>query len=60
MALAASAVAALRVPHRHIDVAPGQLRADLRAMESVTNRDAACTTLASFVVEDGKAGAQKT
>ena len=42
-----------------VDVTPGQLRADLRAMESVTNQDAACNTLASFVVEDGKAGAQK-
>jgi alkaline phosphatase D len=35
------------------------LRADLRAMESVQRRDAACTTLASFVVEDGKPGPQR-
>jgi alkaline phosphatase D len=42
-----------------VEVAPGRLRADLRAMESVTNRDAACNTLASYAVEDGKAGAQR-
>jgi hypothetical protein len=28
-------------------------------MESVAKPDAACSTLASFVVEDGKAGPQK-
>src|SRR5262249_48582447 len=32
---------------------------DLRAMESVTRPDAACQTLASFVVEDGARSAQK-
>jgi alkaline phosphatase D len=36
-----------------------RLRADLRAMESVAKPGAACATLASFVVEDGKPGAQK-
>jgi alkaline phosphatase D len=35
-----------------------QMKTDLRAMESVAKPDAACSTLASFVVEDGKAGAQ--
>jgi len=40
-----------------VELAPDRLRADLRAMESVANPDAACTTLASFAVEDGKAGA---
>ena len=33
--------------------------ADLRAMESVQRRDAACSTLASFVVENGKPGPLK-
>ena len=33
--------------------------ADLRAMESVRTPDAACSTLASFVVEDGRPGPQK-
>jgi alkaline phosphatase D len=42
-----------------VEVAPGRLRADLRAMESVTNPDAACNTLASFAVEDGRAGPQR-
>jgi alkaline phosphatase D len=36
-----------------------QLRADLRGMDSVQSRDAACRTLASFIVEDGKAGPLK-
>jgi alkaline phosphatase D len=36
-----------------------RLGADLRAMESVQKREAACNTLASFVVEDGKPGAVK-
>jgi alkaline phosphatase D len=31
-------------------------RADLRAMDTVRTREAACRTLASFVVEDGKPG----
>ena len=30
--------------------------ADLRAMQTVQQRDATCSTLASFVVQDGKAG----
>ena len=40
-----------------VEVTPGRMRADLRALESVQARDAACSTLATFVVEDGKAGA---
>lgn len=39
-----------------IDLAPERWRSDLRAMESVRLREAACNTLASFVVEDGKPG----
>jgi len=42
-----------------VEVTPGEWRADLRAMESVTKRDAACNTLASFAVADGKPGPQK-
>jgi len=42
-----------------VEVEPGRLRADLRAMESVADRDAACNTLASFVVEAGRPGARK-
>jgi len=33
------------------------LRADLRAMDNVQTPEAACSTLASFVVEDGRPGA---
>jgi len=43
-----------------VEVTPRRMRADLRAMESVTTQDAACNTLATFVVEDGKAGPQRT
>ena len=39
-----------------VDLAPDRWRADLRAMESVKAREAACNTLKSFVVEDGKPG----
>jgi alkaline phosphatase D len=42
-----------------VDIVPGQWRADLRAMDHVKSRDAACRTLASFVVEDGRAGPQR-
>ncbi len=42
-----------------VEVTSGSLRADLRAMETVQKRDAGCNTLASFVVEDGKAGPQR-
>ena len=41
------------------ELTPGLLRVDLRAMESVAKPDAACATLASFVVEDGKPGPQR-
>lgn len=43
-----------------VEVTPARMRADLRAMDSVANPDAACGTLASFVVEDGKPGPQRT
>ena len=35
------------------------LRADLRAMESVLTRDAGCSTLASYVVENGRPSPQR-
>jgi alkaline phosphatase D len=42
-----------------LDVTPRQLRADMRAMENVEKKDAACSTLASWVVEDGRPGPQR-
>ncbi len=42
-----------------VDVTPQRWLADLRAMESVQSRDAACSTLASFAVEDGRPGPLK-
>jgi len=41
-----------------VDVSARQARFDLRAMKSVQRRDAACGTLATFVVEDGRPGPQ--
>ena len=41
------------------EVTPGRFQADLRAMESVQTRDAPCSTLATYVVEDGKPGPQR-
>jgi alkaline phosphatase D len=42
-----------------MELTPGVLKADLRAMEGVHTREAACSTLASFIVEDGKPGPQR-
>lgn len=42
-----------------VEVTPGAMRADLRAMETVRTRDGACRTLASFVVEDGRPGPRR-
>ena len=38
------------------ELTPAALKVDLRAMEHVRTSDAACRTLASFVVEDGRPG----
>jgi alkaline phosphatase D len=42
-----------------VEVTPERWQADLRAMESVTRPDATCSTLASFVVENGVPGAKR-
>ena len=39
-----------------VEVTPKRWLAELRAMESVRTREAACNTLASFAVEEGKPG----
>jgi alkaline phosphatase D len=39
-----------------VELTPQRLRADLRAMDNVRTPDAPCSTLASFVVEDGRPG----
>jgi alkaline phosphatase D len=41
------------------EVTSGRMTVDLRALDSVQSRDAACRTLASFVVENGKPGPQR-
>jgi alkaline phosphatase D len=42
-----------------VELTAAQMKTDLRAMDSVAKADAPCSTLASFVVEDGKAGPQR-
>jgi alkaline phosphatase D len=39
------------------EATPRRLTADLRAVDSVSDADSGCTTLASFVVENGRPGA---
>jgi alkaline phosphatase D len=41
------------------EVSPKSLRADLRALDTVLTRESACSTLASFVVEDGNPRPQR-
>jgi alkaline phosphatase D len=41
------------------EVTPQRMAVDLRAMESVATREAACTTLGSYVVENGRPGPQR-
>ncbi len=41
------------------EIGPKRFQADLRAMESVQTRDAGCSTLATYIVEDGKPGPQR-
>jgi alkaline phosphatase D len=45
--------------YTRVEVTPQRWTADLRIMETVQRRDAACSTLATYVVEDGKAGPLK-
>ncbi|HYD58196.1 MAG TPA: alkaline phosphatase D family protein [Burkholderiales bacterium] len=42
-----------------VDVTPRRWSADLRALETTKVREAPCSTLASFVVEDGRPGPQR-
>ena len=42
-----------------VDVTAHEARFDLRAMESVREREAGCRTHATFIVEDGRAGPQR-
>ena len=42
-----------------MEVTPRRLVADLRAMQTVSMREAPCNTLATFVVEDGRPGPQR-
>ena len=42
-----------------VELTPTQWRADLRAMQSVKDREAPCSTLATFAVADGRPGPQK-
>jgi alkaline phosphatase D len=41
------------------DITPQRMAVDLRAMDSVATPGAACTTLGSYVVENGRPGPQR-
>lgn len=45
--------------YTRVEITPQRWRADLRIMATVQQRDAACSTLATYVVEDGKPGPLK-
>jgi alkaline phosphatase D len=45
--------------YTRVEVTPQRWLADLRIMETVQRRDAVCSTLATYVVEDGKPGPLK-
>lgn len=42
-----------------VECRPERLAVDLRALDDVTRPDSACRTLASFIVADGRAGAER-
>jgi alkaline phosphatase D len=46
--------------YARVDLTAGRMSVDLRAMENVQNRSAACNTLATYVVENGRPGPLKT
>ena len=45
--------------YTRVEITPRRWVADLRAMQSVQTREAPCSTLATYVVEDGKPGPLK-
>jgi alkaline phosphatase D len=45
--------------YTRVDITPRRWLADLRAMDTVQRRDATCSTLATYVVEDGRPGPLK-
>jgi alkaline phosphatase D len=45
--------------YTRVDVMPKLFQVDMRGMETVQRRDASCSTLASFVVENGRPGPVK-
>ena len=46
--------------YTRVEVTRKSMRADLRGLQTVKERDAPCSTLATFVVEDGHPGAQRS
>ncbi len=45
--------------YTRVEIGAARMQVDLRAMDSVSTREADCRTLASFVVEDGRPGPKK-
>ena len=46
--------------YTRVQVTPARMTVELRTLDTVQTREAACTTLATFVVEDGRPGPQRT
>jgi alkaline phosphatase D len=45
--------------YARVEATQSRIVTDLRGMNTIKERDSACNTIASFVVEDGRPGAQK-
>jgi alkaline phosphatase D len=45
--------------YTRVDVGPKQMRVDLRGVDTVRTRENSCSTVASYVVEDGRPGPQR-
>jgi alkaline phosphatase D len=45
--------------YTRVEITPRRWTADLRGMASVRERDASCSTIATYVVEDGRPGPLK-
>ena len=45
--------------YTRVDLGPKQMRVDLRGVDTVRTRESSCSTIASFVVEDGRPGPQR-
>jgi alkaline phosphatase D len=45
--------------YARVEATQSRIVTDLRGMDTIKERESACNTIASFVVEDGRPGAKK-